>query len=84
MAWVDCLKAYDMVPHSWILESLTLVEAADNVVGFITRSTRSRQTELTAGGEILGSVNIVRGIFRGDFVSPLLYCDLHDSNHQRP
>ena len=25
MAWIDCKKAYDMIPHSWILESLGLV-----------------------------------------------------------
>jgi len=26
MAWIDYKKAYNMVPHSWILESVTLVE----------------------------------------------------------
>ena len=26
MGWIDYNKAYDMVPHSWILESLELVE----------------------------------------------------------
>ena len=25
MAWIDYKKAYDMIPHSWILESLGLV-----------------------------------------------------------
>ena len=25
MAWIDYKKAYDMVPHSWILESLELM-----------------------------------------------------------
>ena len=31
IAWIDYKKAYDSVPHSWILESLDLVGAADNI-----------------------------------------------------
>ena len=62
-----------MVPHSRILECLTLVEAADNVIGLIKRSMKSWQTELTAGGEILGSMNINRGIFQEDSLSLLLF-----------
>ena len=31
MAWVDYKKAYDMVPHSWIIESLKLAQAGLNI-----------------------------------------------------
>ena len=31
MAWIDYKKAYDMAPHSRILESLDLVQASDNI-----------------------------------------------------
>ena len=31
MAWIDYKKAYDMAPHSRILESLELVQASDNI-----------------------------------------------------
>ena len=31
MAWIDCRKEYDMVPHSWIMECLDLVGAAHAV-----------------------------------------------------
>jgi len=31
MAWIDYKKAYDMVTHSWILESMTLVGIAKNI-----------------------------------------------------
>jgi len=31
MAWIDYKKAYDMVPHSWILESVTLVGIAGSL-----------------------------------------------------
>ena len=38
MAWIDYKKAYDMVPHSWILESLELVQVSDNILKFVKRS----------------------------------------------
>jgi len=31
MAWIDYKKAYDMVPHSWILKCLEMVGAAKNI-----------------------------------------------------
>ena len=37
MAWVDYRKAYDMVPHSWIIESLKLAQVAQNLIEVIGR-----------------------------------------------
>ena len=31
MAWIDYKKAYDMVPHSWIIECLDLFGLAENI-----------------------------------------------------
>ena len=31
MAWIDYKKAYDMVPHLWIIECLDLFEVAENI-----------------------------------------------------
>ena len=31
MAWIDYKRAYDMVPHSWILECLDLFGVAENI-----------------------------------------------------
>ena len=31
MAWVDYKKAFDMVPHSWIIESLKMAQVAGNI-----------------------------------------------------
>ena len=47
MAWIDYKKAYDMAPHSWILESLELVQVSDNILQFVKRSMANWQTELT-------------------------------------
>ena len=62
-----------MVPHSWILEMLGLVKVADNVKGLLSNSMGDWKTVLTAGGDELGEVNINRGIFQGDSLSPLLF-----------
>jgi len=73
MLWIDYKKAYDMVPHSWILESVTLVGIADNIKRLLKNSMGSWKTELNAYGTMLDEVNICRGIFQGDSLSPLLF-----------
>ena len=73
MAWIDYRKAYDMLPHSWILESLGLIKVAKNIDGILRGSMKDWRTELTANGEALGEVMIRRGIFQGDSLSPLLF-----------
>ena len=73
MAWVDYRKAYDMVPHSWIIECMKLFGVANNVSDFIKGSMEKWKTELTSSGQVLGEVDIKRGIFQGDSLSPLLF-----------
>ena len=41
MTWIDYKKAYDMIPHSWILESLGLVQVSENIVEFIRKSMKN-------------------------------------------
>ena len=73
MGWKDYKKAYDMVPHSWILECLILFGAAENIRSLLENSMMSWQTELTSNGQTLGTVSIKRCIFQGDSLSPLLF-----------
>ena len=73
MAWVDYRKAYDMVPHLWILKVLNLSKVAGNLEIFMKNSMASWQTNLQCNGENLGEVKIKRGIFQGDSLSPLLF-----------
>ena len=68
MAWIDYKEAYDMVPHSWILESISLVGIANNINRLLENNMANWKTELTAG-----KVHIKRGIFQGDSLSPLLF-----------
>ena len=73
MAWIDYKKAYDMVPHPWILKMLQLTKVAGNVSSFLSNSMKHWETTLSCNGENLGDVAIKRGIFQGDSLSPLLF-----------
>ena len=73
MGWIDYRKAYDMVPHSWLIAVCKMVGLADNMLNLIFESMKVWKTELTACGKSLGFVDINRGIFQGDSLSPLLF-----------
>ena len=62
-----------MIRHSWILESLGLVQVSENIVEFIRKSMKNWKTNLTSGGEYLANVRIGRDIFQGNSLSPLLF-----------
>ena len=76
MAWIDYKKAYNMVPHSWILKCLDMVGAAKNMISIISNSMVNWKTVLTSGGMALGRLAIRRGIFQGDsLVATTVYSD---------
>ena len=73
VAWIDYRKAYDMVPHSWVVKTLEMVGVAGNLINVVKKSMRSWKTNLFSDGKLLGTVSINRGIFQGDSFSPLLF-----------
>ena len=68
MAWIDFKKAYDMVPHSWIINSLKVYKISDEVINFIDKTMKTWRVELTAGGRRLAEAKIQR--------SPLLFINV--------
>ena len=73
MAWIDYRKAHDTTPHSWISECLEVFRVAENTKNLLVNSMNKWKLELTYNGGSLGSVEIRRGIFQGDSLSPLLF-----------
>ena len=73
MAWIDYKKAYDIVPHSWIIECLDLFGVAENIKRLLVNSMKKWKVMLCSGNSELGEVEIKRGIFHGDSLSPLLF-----------
>ena len=65
MDWVD------MIPHSWISECLKVFGVAENTKKLFVNNMHKRKLELTSNGVSLGNVEIKRGIFQGDSLSPL-------------
>ena len=72
MAWIDYKKAYDMVPHSWIIKYLDLFGVAENIKSFLVNSVAKWEVMLCSGNSELGEVEIKRGIFQGDSLSPFV------------
>ena len=53
MAWIGYKKAYDMVPHSWIIDCLETVGINENIRRLLPESMKSWRVELTSGEENL-------------------------------
>ena len=73
MTLIDYKKAYDRVPHSWIIDCLETVGINEKIGRLLAESMKSWRVELISGEENLGEVNIRRGIFQGDSLLPLLF-----------
>ena len=73
MAWIDNKKAYDMVPQSWIINSLKMYKISHEVINLIEKTIQTWRVELTTGGRSLAETKIQSGIFQGDALSLLLF-----------
>ena len=76
-AWIDYKKAFDSVPHSWILACLRMYKINPVLTTFIKASMRQWKTNMVlvheSGVLETGPISIKRGIFQGDSLSPLLF-----------
>ena len=72
MVWVDYMKAYDMVPHLWIIECLDLFGVAENIKTLLVNSMEKWKIILCSGNSEIREVEIEQGIFQGDSLSLLV------------
>ncbi|CAK1593322.1 unnamed protein product [Parnassius mnemosyne] len=77
-AWVDYKKAYDSVPHSWLKRVLEIYKIDDKICKFLSKLMGQWNTILNLPGKwqssSIDSINIKRGIFQGDSLSPTWFC----------
>ena len=73
MAWIDSIRAYDMLPQSWILHCLKMYKIPDQIIQFIEKTIETWRVELTAEGKSLTEGKIQSGIFQGHALSPFLF-----------
>ena len=71
MTFIDYKKAYDSVPHSWILSCMTMCGISPSIIDLFDTSFRQCTVNLMLGKDFLGKVKIKRGLFQGDSVSPI-------------
>ena len=78
MAWIDYKKAFDSVPHSWIMRCLELYKIDEEIRSFLSNQILKWKTTITLnhteGQIVIPDIKIQRGIFQGDSLSPLLFC----------
>ena len=71
MTSIDYKKAYDRIPHSWILACMTMCGMAPNIIDLFDDSFRQCFVDLMLGRACIGKVKINRRLFQGDSVSPI-------------
>ena len=65
-----------MIPHSWLIKCLEIYGAEENNIRLLKNTMPNWKTILTSSGTRLAEINIRRGIFQGDSLSPLLLLTL--------
>ena len=63
MAWIDYKKATDMIPHSWIVDSLKMLEVFE-VIEFISEAMKNWKVELTVREQTLSEASSREMCFR--------------------
>ena len=78
VAWIDYQKAFDSVPHSWIIKSFELIGISNIIISYTKKAMSywKMSMHLHNEGKIIETedLEIKCGIFQGDLLSPLLFC----------
>ena len=74
VAYVDYCKAFDSVPHSWLIEVLKLYKIDFQIIGLLKQLMKTWRTKLHCLNLHTNNVSISRGIFQGDSLSPIWFC----------
>ena len=78
MTWIDHRKAFQNVPHDWLINALRLYKISPTIVSFIKFCMFLWTTNLLLTHENVtrrsNKIGIDCGIFQGDSLSPLIFC----------
>ena len=77
IAWIDYQKAFDSVPHDWIIQSLKMHKFDDVTINFFKETMNKWKTNLIFGCKdeerTTDIIHIKNGIFQGDCPSCLIF-----------
>lgn len=78
MAYVDYQKAFDSIPHSWLLKVLEIYSIDNTIINFLQHTMTKWNTSLSIKHQESniesGIIRLQRGIFQGDSLSALWFC----------
>ncbi|CAH2105270.1 unnamed protein product [Euphydryas editha] len=73
--FIDYRKAFDSIPHTWLLKVLQIYKINPIIISFLQVSMQNWQTKLKINQSLTTEpIHIKRGIFQGDALSPLWFC----------
>ena len=77
MVYIDYAKAFDSVPHKWILEIMQVYKISTIILTFLAFTMQLWRTDMSLYHEKgvikIEKVAINRGIYQGDSLSPLIF-----------
>lgn len=73
LAWIDYKKAFDSVPHSWLIEILKIYKISDMTIKLLQSLMSKWNTTLKLNELTSNPILVQRGIFQGDSLSPLWF-----------
>ena len=62
-----------MVPHSWIIIECLDLCGVENIMSLLVNIIEKWKVMICSGNSLLGEAEIKRGIFQGDYLSPLVF-----------
>lgn len=78
VAWIDYRKAFDSVPHTWLIRILRLYKVNERITMLLQHLMQTWRTSLLIKTKETSyqtnTLEIKRGIFQGDSLSPLWFC----------
>lgn len=74
MCYIDYSKAFDSVPHDWLIKVLQIYKIHPKIVTTLQHIMSTWKTNILINNNSAGKVQISRGIFQGDSLSPIWFC----------
>ena len=74
IAYIDYQKAFDSVPHSWLIHILKIYKINPTIVHFMEEIMKNWMTKVKLSSVTTCNIPIRRGIYQGDSLSPLWFC----------
>lgn len=78
MCYIDYQKAFDSIPHSWLIQVLQIYKIHPRLIRFLSQTMKTWRTKIilsTSKTKIeTEEINITTGIYQGDSLSALWFC----------